>query len=206
MESGGTVLSTNWRDVGKRKVEMTPPDDVEFKKYWAPPSDLSLFLLSVWHNLSSRLSIRTPTIPRRCGLHFLLYPTLQLCCSVLTKCRERRCSHFHSTKPTHGLLFAIPYCQMGSVNLNNLLNGLSWVVIFKGPWTQKGLKCDWQTWKASIYLWDQGLYHHSSFLLCSSWFSLNAHSLSLWEPFMTPYYQHLYKNVKLLRIRTDWDV
>ncbi|KAG7227330.1 hypothetical protein INR49_000334 [Caranx melampygus] len=33
MESGGTVLSTNWRDVGKRTVEMNPPDDVEFKKY-----------------------------------------------------------------------------------------------------------------------------------------------------------------------------
>ncbi|XP_039999632.1 protein SGT1 homolog isoform X3 [Xiphias gladius] len=33
MESGGTVLSTNWKDVGKRKVEMSPPDDAEFKKY-----------------------------------------------------------------------------------------------------------------------------------------------------------------------------
>ncbi|KAL0966364.1 hypothetical protein UPYG_G00294400 [Umbra pygmaea] len=33
MESGGTVLSTNWTDVGKRKVDMNPPDDVEFKKY-----------------------------------------------------------------------------------------------------------------------------------------------------------------------------
>ncbi|XP_030636012.1 protein SGT1 homolog [Chanos chanos] len=33
MESGGTVLSTNWTDVGKRKVEMSPPDDVEWKKY-----------------------------------------------------------------------------------------------------------------------------------------------------------------------------
>ncbi|XP_039672288.1 protein SGT1 homolog isoform X1 [Perca fluviatilis] len=33
MESGGTVLSTNWMDVAKRKVEMNPPDDVEFKKY-----------------------------------------------------------------------------------------------------------------------------------------------------------------------------
>ncbi|XP_067331125.1 protein SGT1 homolog isoform X1 [Channa argus] len=33
MESGGTVLSTNWGDVGKRTVEMTPPEDVEFKKY-----------------------------------------------------------------------------------------------------------------------------------------------------------------------------
>ncbi|XP_038860210.1 protein SGT1 homolog isoform X3 [Salvelinus namaycush] len=33
MESGGTVLSTNWTDVGKRTVEMSPPDDMEFKKY-----------------------------------------------------------------------------------------------------------------------------------------------------------------------------
>ncbi|KAL2088107.1 hypothetical protein ACEWY4_016935 [Coilia grayii] len=33
MESGGTVLSTNWTDVGKRTVEISPPDDMEFKKY-----------------------------------------------------------------------------------------------------------------------------------------------------------------------------
>uniref|UniRef100_A0A8C8YRB5 Protein SGT1 homolog n=1 Tax=Prolemur simus TaxID=1328070 RepID=A0A8C8YRB5_PROSS len=33
MESGGTVLSTNWSDVGKRKVEINPPDDMEWKKY-----------------------------------------------------------------------------------------------------------------------------------------------------------------------------
>ncbi|KAM9377826.1 protein SGT1 homolog [Pholidichthys leucotaenia] len=33
MESDGTVLSTNWGDVGKKKVEMKPPDNVEFKKY-----------------------------------------------------------------------------------------------------------------------------------------------------------------------------
>lgn len=33
MESGGTVLSTNWTDVGKKTVEMSPPDDVEWKKY-----------------------------------------------------------------------------------------------------------------------------------------------------------------------------
>uniref|UniRef100_A0AAY4AV57 SGT1 protein n=1 Tax=Denticeps clupeoides TaxID=299321 RepID=A0AAY4AV57_9TELE len=32
-ESGGTVLSTNWTDVGKRTVEMNPPEDVEWKKY-----------------------------------------------------------------------------------------------------------------------------------------------------------------------------
>ncbi|KAM6919078.1 protein SGT1 homolog [Xenentodon cancila] len=33
MESGGTVLSTNWKDVGKKKVGVSPPDDLEFKKY-----------------------------------------------------------------------------------------------------------------------------------------------------------------------------
>uniref|UniRef100_A0A1A7WW43 SGT1, suppressor of G2 allele of SKP1 n=1 Tax=Iconisemion striatum TaxID=60296 RepID=A0A1A7WW43_9TELE len=33
MESGGTVLSTNWGDVGRRKVEVSPPDDAEVKKY-----------------------------------------------------------------------------------------------------------------------------------------------------------------------------
>lgn len=32
MESGGTVLSTNWGDVGKRTVDVKPPDDVEYKK------------------------------------------------------------------------------------------------------------------------------------------------------------------------------
>ncbi|XP_029458838.1 protein SGT1 homolog isoform X4 [Rhinatrema bivittatum] len=33
MESGGTVLSTNWSDVGKKKVEVKPPDDMEWKQY-----------------------------------------------------------------------------------------------------------------------------------------------------------------------------
>ncbi|XP_061791115.1 protein SGT1 homolog isoform X1 [Nerophis lumbriciformis] len=32
-ESHGTVLSTNWKDVGKRKVDPSPPDDVELRKY-----------------------------------------------------------------------------------------------------------------------------------------------------------------------------
>uniref|UniRef100_A0A0R3UBW1 SGS domain-containing protein n=1 Tax=Mesocestoides corti TaxID=53468 RepID=A0A0R3UBW1_MESCO len=32
-ESGGTVLSTNWEDVGKGKVEMKPPDGMEYKEY-----------------------------------------------------------------------------------------------------------------------------------------------------------------------------
>ncbi|KAG8452281.1 hypothetical protein GDO86_004186 [Hymenochirus boettgeri] len=33
MESGGTVLSTNWSDVGKKKVEVNPPEDMEWKKF-----------------------------------------------------------------------------------------------------------------------------------------------------------------------------
>ncbi|KAM8977499.1 protein SGT1 homolog [Pelodytes ibericus] len=32
-ESGGTVLSTNWTDVGKKKVDVNPPDDMEWKKF-----------------------------------------------------------------------------------------------------------------------------------------------------------------------------
>ncbi|XP_003383628.1 PREDICTED: protein SGT1 homolog [Amphimedon queenslandica] len=33
VESGGTVLSTNWGEVGNKKVEVKPPDGMEFKKY-----------------------------------------------------------------------------------------------------------------------------------------------------------------------------
>ncbi|URD94440.1 suppressor of G2 allele of SKP1 [Musa troglodytarum] len=32
VESSGTVLSTNWKDVGSRKLEGTPPDGMEIKK------------------------------------------------------------------------------------------------------------------------------------------------------------------------------
>lgn len=32
-ESGGTVLSTNWSEVGKRKVERKPPDGMEWKPW-----------------------------------------------------------------------------------------------------------------------------------------------------------------------------
>lgn len=32
-ESGGTVLSTNWKDIGKEKTEIKPPDGMEFKKW-----------------------------------------------------------------------------------------------------------------------------------------------------------------------------
>uniref|UniRef100_A0A183SE50 SGS domain-containing protein n=1 Tax=Schistocephalus solidus TaxID=70667 RepID=A0A183SE50_SCHSO len=32
-ESGGTVLSTNWDEVGKGKVEVKPPDGMEYRKY-----------------------------------------------------------------------------------------------------------------------------------------------------------------------------
>ncbi|XP_077869961.1 protein SGT1 homolog isoform X2 [Saccoglossus kowalevskii] len=33
MESGGTVLSTNWNEVGEKKVGVKPPDGMEWKKY-----------------------------------------------------------------------------------------------------------------------------------------------------------------------------
>lgn len=32
-ESGGTVLSTNWAEIGKEKTEVKPPDGMEWKKY-----------------------------------------------------------------------------------------------------------------------------------------------------------------------------
>ena len=32
-ESGGTVLSTNWADIGKEKTEVKPPDGMEWKKW-----------------------------------------------------------------------------------------------------------------------------------------------------------------------------
>ncbi|KAK4878112.1 hypothetical protein RN001_010618 [Aquatica leii] len=33
MESGGTVLSTNWTEIGKDRVEVKPPDGMEWKKW-----------------------------------------------------------------------------------------------------------------------------------------------------------------------------
>ena len=40
-ESGGTVLSTNWKDIGKEKTECKPPDGMEFKnwEYWLSPAE-----------------------------------------------------------------------------------------------------------------------------------------------------------------------
>ena len=32
-QSGGTVLSTNWGDIGKQDVGVKPPDGMEFKKW-----------------------------------------------------------------------------------------------------------------------------------------------------------------------------
>lgn len=33
VESNGTVLSTNWKEVGSKKVEGSPPDGMEMKKW-----------------------------------------------------------------------------------------------------------------------------------------------------------------------------
>ncbi|XP_038056178.1 protein SGT1 homolog [Patiria miniata] len=32
-ESGGTVLSTNWKEIGPQKTEIKPPDGMEYKKW-----------------------------------------------------------------------------------------------------------------------------------------------------------------------------
>ena len=32
-ESGGTVLSTNWNEIGNKTVDVKPPDGTEFKKW-----------------------------------------------------------------------------------------------------------------------------------------------------------------------------
>ena len=36
------MLSTNWTDIGKKEVEVKPPDGMEFKK-WDGEEDLLLF-------------------------------------------------------------------------------------------------------------------------------------------------------------------
>lgn len=33
IESGGTVLSTNWNEVGSKQVEVKPPDGCEYKTF-----------------------------------------------------------------------------------------------------------------------------------------------------------------------------
>lgn len=33
VESNGTVLSTDWKDVGSKKIEGSPPDGMEMKKW-----------------------------------------------------------------------------------------------------------------------------------------------------------------------------
>ena len=33
VESGGTTLSTNWSEVGSKKLDIKPPDGMEWKKY-----------------------------------------------------------------------------------------------------------------------------------------------------------------------------
>lgn len=95
MESGGTVLSTNWKDVGKRKVEMSPPDDVEFKKYWAPPAPyfsapLGIILLNICPREVERRSSALYT-----AVHFLLFSWAAADVLVFTLLAKYHCSHFH---------------------------------------------------------------------------------------------------------------
>ena len=51
VESGGTVLSTNWKEVGSSKVERKPPDGMEWKNY------------EYWHTLHLLLSMPLQSSP-----------------------------------------------------------------------------------------------------------------------------------------------
>ncbi|KAF5283105.1 hypothetical protein FQA39_LY17412 [Lamprigera yunnana] len=52
MESGGTVLSTNWKEIGKDRVEVKPPDGMEWKKWESmhkfPQNHVSMATLSLF--------------------------------------------------------------------------------------------------------------------------------------------------------------
>lgn len=66
MESGGTVLSTNWTDVGKRKVDVNPPDDMEWKPYWRN--------LAWWfqHDIQVHNHLTALAFPSLCA-HYVLF-------------------------------------------------------------------------------------------------------------------------------------
>ena len=155
MESGGTVLSTNWKDVGKRKVEMSPPDDVEFKKYRVTPTPSLLFDPLFLHNCASELKQETSS---PCSLHDHPLPILSYADSLVFSLQFSARSlsvptviRLNHTHPTH----CNSLYQMESVNLNNLLIGLISIIWFlKANGLKRelrsGLKCDWQTWNAQI--------------------------------------------------------
>lgn len=203
MESGGTVLSTNWIDVGKRRVEMNPPDDVEFKKYWATLSFsiLPLFDIISLHICPSQLQQESSMPCRLRGCPLPPLPGPQLCC----------CFYFHQVQgasafplsfnqTTHGPLSAITHYH---VNLKNLLNRLMHIIWFlqaKGLKGKFGLKK--KTDRPEML---QINFNASSLSSASPDFLSNAHSLRLLEPFMT-YYQHLYKIVKLWKRRSRWEM
>lgn len=62
LESGGTVLSTNWGDVSKKTVDVKPPQGTEFKKFDWKDYVFSFLFLSEGSNLSSRISRRTTSL------------------------------------------------------------------------------------------------------------------------------------------------
>jgi hypothetical protein len=63
-ESGGTVLSTNWNDIGAKKTDVKPPDGMEYKKwdewtfrfFWLPQKESVMNkrvvkeLIVIWKN------------------------------------------------------------------------------------------------------------------------------------------------------------
>lgn len=158
MESGGTVLSTNWKDVGKRKVEMSPPDDVEFKKFWAthfPPS-LSLSFHSFFALLDVCLCPSLPLI-----WVSISYPTVMLHWCV-TPSRFLPYLRHQSILRT---ISAVAYEQMRSNHLNLFTSSNDWK-----PMDSKGnLSLDFSTTEdAPIQLSDMVLWYHSSFIFSLS--------------------------------------
>lgn len=156
MESGGTVLSTNWKDVGTRKVEMSPPDDVEFKKYWALSSFISVSIFDIIYFffyicpyefqrrsslLCSLLGHPSPPPPSP--------PQLRSCSGVLMSL-----SVSTLTRPNHS--WPVPCNNLlpdGISSFKYLLNRLGCYLIFFYGTLTNGLKCDWQTWNVPIQIW-----------------------------------------------------
>lgn len=116
MESAGTVLSTNWKDVGKRKVEASPPDDVEHKKNWARAAPSALLLL-----LKVIKSVRLSSGGNPDALRWAWQPTspphVSAFLSFFTKCREP-VFPLSLSQTTDGLFSEKADHQPGSIDLN----------------------------------------------------------------------------------------
>lgn len=76
VESHGTVLSTNWKEVGLKKVEGSPPDGMELKKweYW-----------NVWLNLTCFLFFKILLVIKA-AIHLLISFALSISNANIANC------------------------------------------------------------------------------------------------------------------------